>query len=129
MSIKPIVQKLSLKEDEKAIFINAPKNYLDKIGEIPKDVKLLQKLDEQMDFIQIFVQNRAELEEFPPKLKANLKTKGKLWITYYKGTSKHKTDINRDNINSYALSLGLKGVFMISIDDDWSALRVKIMEK
>jgi hypothetical protein len=38
-----------------------------------------------------------------------------------------KTDINRDTINAYAASLGLQGVAMISIDDDWSALRLKIV--
>ena len=47
-------------------------------------------------------------------------------ITYHKGTSKTKTDINRDSINTYAQTIGLVGVAMISIDDDWSALRLKV---
>ena len=44
---------------------------------------------------------------------------------YHTGTSKVKTDIHRDTINAYAHTPGLTGVFMISIDEDWSALRVK----
>jgi len=40
-----------------------------------------------------------------------------------------KTDINRDTINAYAGSLGLQGVAMISIDDDWSALRLKLIQE
>jgi hypothetical protein len=48
-----------------------------------------------------------------------------LWVTYHKGTSKVKTDINRDTINAYAHSIGWEGVAMISIDDDWSAMRLK----
>jgi hypothetical protein len=48
-----------------------------------------------------------------------------LWVSYHKGTSKVKTDINRDTINAYANSLCLQGVAIISIDDDWSALRLK----
>ena len=129
MSTKQIVQKLKLKEDEKAIFLNAPECYFDKIGQIPKRVQLLQSLEEDMDFIQVFVKDRTELENLLPIVKTKLKTKGKLWITYYKGTAKQKTDINRDTINSYASTLGLKGIFIISIDDDWSALRLKIIEK
>jgi hypothetical protein len=38
-----------------------------------------------------------------------------------------KTDIHRDTINAYAKTLGLEGVAMISIDDDWSALRLKLI--
>ena len=49
-------------------------------------------------------------------------------MTYHKGTSRVKTDINRDTINAYAHSLGLEGVAMISIDEDWSALRLKRIE-
>jgi hypothetical protein len=48
-------------------------------------------------------------------------------VTYNKGTSKHKTDINRDSINAYAHSIGMEGVAMISLDEDWSALRLKIL--
>jgi hypothetical protein len=38
-----------------------------------------------------------------------------------------KTDIHRDTINAYAQTLGLQGVAMISINDDWSALRLKLI--
>jgi hypothetical protein len=61
------------------------------------------------------------------ELKKFLKPEGLLWVTYHKGTSKIKTDINRDSIAEYALSLGLKPVAMISVDEDWSALRLKIL--
>jgi hypothetical protein len=36
-----------------------------------------------------------------------------------------KSIIHRDSINAYAQTLGLVGVAMISIDDNWSALRLK----
>jgi hypothetical protein len=125
LSTKPIAQKLFIKEKNKIYFVNAPENYLEKIGDLPNNVIIVKKLEKDLDVIQIFVKNKAELEDYLPKVKDFLKEKGKLWITYYKGTSKIKTDINRDSINEYALSLNLKGIFMISIDEDWSALRVK----
>jgi hypothetical protein len=61
-----------------------------------------------------------------PRLKGLMAPKGMLWVTYHKGTSKVKTDIHRDMINAYAHSIGLEGVAMISIDEDWSALRLKL---
>jgi hypothetical protein len=80
-----------------------------------------------VEVIQVFVTNRLELEAQLPRLKKLLAPKGMMWVTYYKGTSKGKTDINRDTINAYAHSIGLEGVAMISIDDDWSALRLKLI--
>jgi len=38
-----------------------------------------------------------------------------------------KNDINRDTINTYAHTIRLEGVAMISIDEDWSALRLKLI--
>jgi hypothetical protein len=60
-------------------------------------------------------------------LKQLLNAKGLLWVTYPKGTSRIKADINRDSINDFAKSIGLQGVAMISVDDTWSALRLKVI--
>jgi len=81
-----------------------------------------------IDVIQVFVASRQEMEARLPGLKTLLAAKGALWVTYYKGTSKYKTDINRDSINADARHLGLQGVAIISVDDDWSALRLKRMD-
>lgn len=97
------------------------------LGALPKNATLLSKPVAPIDAIQVFVTNRKELEVQLPKLKPLLAPTGMLWVTYYKGTSKTKTDINRDSIYAYALGLGLQGVSMISIDDDWSALRLKLI--
>ena len=95
------------------------------MGELPEGAILLRDSNSQVEAIQVFVANRAELEAQLPRLTELLAPKGMLWVSYHKGTSKVKTDINRDTINAYAKSIGLEGVAMISIDDDWSALRLK----
>ncbi len=79
------------------------------------------------DLIQLFVTSRSELEKNLGKLKILLAPSGALWVTYPKGTSKAKSDINRDSIREYAQSIGLEAVAMISVDDTWSALRLKIV--
>ena len=70
---------------------------------------------------------RKDLEEQLPRLKPLLAPKGLLWVTYHKGTSKQKSDINRDSIAAYALTIGLQAVAMIAVDEDWSALRLKVV--
>jgi hypothetical protein len=48
-----------------------------------------------------------------------------LWEAYHKGTSWVKTDINRDMIAAYGQSPGLQPNAMISINEDWAALRLE----
>lgn len=126
MSDKSITQRLFIRPGDRFLLINAPAGYVEKMGEIPKGTTILRTSSEQVDVIQVFVANRAELEKQLPLLKELLAPKGMIWITYHKGTSRVKTDINRDTINAYAGSIGMTGVAMISIDEDWSALRLKL---
>lgn len=125
MSEKTVAQKLFIKEGMKVVFVNPPQGYQARL-KLPKNVTVLKEATAPIDFIQVFVANRNELEEQLPKLKKMLSPKGMLWVCYYKGTSKTKTDIHRDTINAYAHTIGLVGVSLISIDDDWSAMRFKV---
>lgn len=129
MSDKTIVQRLFIKPGSKFLLVNAPRGYQVYKGELPKGVSVVTKTSSPVDMIQVFVANRQELEAQLPKLKKLLAPQGSLWVTYYKGTARIKTDINRDTINAYAQTIGLQGVAMISIDEDWSALRLKMVGK
>ena len=128
MSDKPIVQRLSLKPGYKFLLINPPAGYTAGMGELPAEVKLLSETNTPVEAIQLFVRNRQELEALLPRLKQQMSPKGMLWVTYHKGTSRVRTDINRDTINAFAQTLGLQGVAMISIDEDWAALRLKLIQ-
>ena len=127
MSDKSVAQKLMIKPGRSVLLVNPPENYDALLGELPEDVTVYQEPSGPVDFIQVLVASRQELEGQLPRLKLLLKPGGMLWVTYYKGTSKHKTDIHRDSINAYAKSLGMEGVAMISVDADWAALRLKIV--
>ena len=127
MSEKTAAEKLLIKPGKKVLFVNAPENLSDLLGTLPFGViQLSEAGDEPADIILAFIKNRQELEQQLPRLKAALHPKGALWVTYYKGTARVKTDIHRDSINAYAHTLGLQGVWIISVDQDWSALRLKI---
>ncbi len=126
MSDKTVARKLLIKENYKVLFINEPENYKAILGELPKNVTILTVPCESVDFIQFFVTSKKELEDNLNELKSYLGPKGLFWVTYPKGTSKIKTDINRDIIRKYAKSIKLETVAMISVDDTWSALRLKL---
>lgn len=128
MSEKSITQKLLIKEGRRILILNAPEGYEKKIGKLPKDVELSRKPDGIYDIIQVFVTSKAEIESQLPRLRRILKPKGILWVTYPKGTSKaSKADVNRDSIREYASTIGMEGVAIFSVDDDWSALRLKLI--
>jgi len=127
MSDKTIAQKLFLKEGYSVLLVNPPPGYVTLLGELPPRATLLTQPAGLVDLILLFVTSRKELEEQLPNLKPSLTPKGLLWIAFPKGTSKIKTDINRDSINAYAHSIGLQGVAIIAIDEVWSALRLKII--
>lgn len=127
MTIKPLVERLLMKAGRSILLVRPPEGYVGELGEFPGGVEISTGTTGPVDLIQVFVRSRLELEEELPRLKPLLKPGGLLWVTYYKGTARVKTDINRDSINAYAQTLGLIGVAMISIDEDWSALRLKRM--
>lgn len=62
-----------------------------------------------------------------PACKAKLAADGALWIAYAKGGSKLKSDINRNSIREYVVTVGFDTVAQIAIDDSWSALRLKMV--
>ena len=115
-----------MKEGYRVLFVHPPTNQIELLGELPPNITLVEDAASEVDFILAYIADRKELEKHLDELKKRLKPRGLLWIAYHKGTSKIKTDINRDTINGYAHTLGLEGIAMISMDDDWSALRMRV---
>ncbi len=72
----------------------------------------------------MFVKDLAGLKRILADLLPHLTPKIPVWITYPKGTSGVKTDINRDIIWRYVQTISMTANSMISIDDTWSAMRV-----
>jgi hypothetical protein len=79
------------------------------------------------DVVLMFALNQKELEHYLPLAQQRLGEKASLWIGYLKQTASKATDINRDTINAHAKENGITAVAIISLDGDWSALRLKRM--
>jgi hypothetical protein len=127
MPDKSVAQKLQMKPNTTVLFVNAPKDYAAKIGPIPEGVSIVNKLGAKVNFIQLFVESRKDLEEHVPRLKPFLAAAGMLWVTYHKGTSGLPTYVNRDQIAAYARTQGMQAVAQIAVDENWSAMRLKIV--
>ena len=127
MSDKSVAQKLLFKETYTVLLLNEPENYRVTLGELPAKVTILTEAKGLVDLAQVFITSKKEMEATVKKLRVNLKPSSLIWLTYPKGTSRVKADINRDIIREYVEANGFKTVALVSVDDTWSALRLKVV--
>lgn len=129
MSGSSLAKKLLIKPDQRLLIINPPLNYPAKLAKLPAGVHLLKSDEGEADQVQLFVHNIAELNALAPQALGAIKYDGILWIIYPKKSSKMKSDLSRDEGWEAVTGNGLTGIAMVSIDDTWSAMRFRPIEK
>ena len=77
----------------------------------------------------VFVNDDKEYLDFLKGELKNIEPDSVLWFAYPKGTSKIKTDINRDTMRGTGEDFGITTVTAISINDTWSALRFRPIDR
>lgn len=122
MPQSPLAKKMKLKSGANAAVIRAPEDYVDTLRH---DTALSPTLNGKFDWIQIFVRDRAELDDLAPKAAKALKSESMLWISFPKGTSKIQTDLTRDKGWDGVKKLGLKWINLVSVNDTWSAFALR----
>ena len=73
--------------------------------------------------------NNKEYLEFLNNQLDKIEPDSVLWFAYPKGTSKVKTDVNRDTIRVTGAAFNITTVSAISIDDTWSGLRFRPIDR
>lgn len=125
MSKTPLHRKLRMEEGISVLPINCPTVYKKLIGSMPADITVIDAPDEGVDFVHLFIRNKAELEEHIDAALRSVKYDGLLWISYPKGSSKVDTDVNRDILWELLKEKGIRPVSQVSINDTWSAIRFR----
>lgn len=118
--MRTISQKMGVKENSRAIFVNAEIEALENINLPTLDIQ--EKLEEELDFIHLFVKTQAEFIDNFPTLKAHLKLNGMLWVSWPKG-GKLGTDLNIKSVIKLGYDFGLVESTCLSINDVWSGLK------
>jgi hypothetical protein len=119
------VNRVNIQPGRRALILNAPDGYRALLDPLPEGVDLAATPDGIFDFVQLFAKNKADLAQYAPAAMAALKPGGMLWIAFPKKTSKIQTDISRDTGWDVVQQAGWQGVFLISVDDVWSAMRFR----
>ena len=122
-SKRTLAEKLGLKAGQTVCLLNAPPDYLEKLGPLPAGLELRPGLAGPLDFIQYFTTQAADLADNFPALKNNLSLQGQLWIGWPKSSAKIARDLNENQVRAIGLANGLVDVKVISVDQSWSGLK------
>jgi hypothetical protein len=125
MAESALAKKMKIKPGQKIAVLGAPEGYLAKLKPLPSGVEITEKLQGKLDWIQVFVKSKAELDRIAPKAAQALKPEGSLWLTFPKGSSKVQTDLTRDKGWDSVAKLNLKWITLVSVDDTWSAFSLR----
>ena len=118
--MKTVSQKMGIKYDSKAYFIDAPSDAVDAIC-LPK-IELAKTLNGEFDYIHLFVKKEIEQIKIFPKLKEHLNINGMLWVSWPKGGGLG-TDLSLPKVISIGYYFGLVESTCLSINSTWSAIK------
>ena len=119
------IKKLKFKDT--GIVINAPSSLEKEFVKFGSKTQLDSKVKSKNTLV--FINNNKEFLGFLNEQLKKIESDSVLWFAYPKGTAKIKTDINRDTIRKTGEEYGITTVTAISIDDTWSALRFRPIDK
>ena len=122
-SKKSLIEKLGIKPGFQLLILHPSEQYDLTLGPLPSNVNNNPALDTPLDFIQFFTKSLLELSQEFPGLKKRLRPNGMLWISWPKGLSSLKTDLNENLVREIGLKNGLVDVKISAIDEDWSGLK------
>lgn len=122
-SKRPLVDKLGIRPDQRVAILNPPEGYDRTLGPLPDGVQRAASARGPLDFIQFFTVDRKELERRFPVLARALRDDGALWISWPKGASGVRTDVNENVVREIGLANGLVDVKVCAVDEVWSGLK------
>ena len=123
-----ILVKLNYKGQNRIAVINAEADFFDLISKLLPDVIIDGIIDPRFpySYIILFVKSKSDIDHLTPVALHNLTADGTLWFCYPKKTSKkYSVDIDRDHGWDALNNSGFRGIRMVSVDDNWSALRFR----
>jgi hypothetical protein len=127
----PVLKKLQWKDHMKEVLIlGAPKEYEEIKTQFEAEVHTEIKSDKYW-FIHLFGATNQEIKDLAVKAVDVIEDDGLLWMSYPKKSSKKYkgSDCSRDTVGAILGEEGYEPVRQVAIDEDWSALRFRQVDK
>ena len=126
-----VAQKLGIKAGMTVAVDGQPiSDVRELLGELPADVAVGVRSATAVDQVVLAADGLSDLASMLPGVWAAVSPGGRLWVWYRKGANKAKVQgseapLHRDTLQALLAKHGMDGVTLISVDDTWSAMRVK----
>jgi hypothetical protein len=122
---KTVAQKARVKPGAKIAVLNRVPGIVESLR-LPKGVEFVKLA--KADLVFLFVRTRAELEKRMPPAVAALGPAAAIWVFFRKGSAGAGLDMNRDTVWAVAEKLDMRPLGLISVDESWSAFRLRRAE-
>jgi hypothetical protein len=126
--MKELLSKLNYKGQLRIAVINAELSFYKAVAMELKGVITDDDIDQRCpyEFMILFVKSVADVDLLAPVALHNLTADGVLWFCYPKKSSKkYSSNLERDKGWKALNEAGFYGIRMVSVDDDWSAMRFR----
>jgi hypothetical protein len=125
LATDPVLKKLLWKRQSPVLLLHAPPEFAPIAAKLSPSIQ--RRASARYAFVLAFAKSLAELAAIVAAISGGLADDALLWLAYPKGTSKRypRTDIQRDSLHARMAEHGYRGVTLVAIDADWSAMRFK----
>ena len=125
---KDLADKLGVAPGCRLAVLNPPWHFVQDLMSVREDLRGMQTQVEagdaqDLDVVIYFSRGRKGLEENLPTLRSRLAPAGALWIGWRKKGKSLKEDPDEAFVRAAGLKNGLVDVKVLSIDDEWAALK------
>lgn len=118
----PLLKKFQIREEYSVLLMNSNPSMHPLFDGVR--IEYSDVTNEDFDSIILFTKNEKELRKWIPEaIKKNTKG-GHFWLSYPKKSGEIKTDLNRDITWKILKTFGLEPVRLISMNEDWSSMRL-----
>lgn len=128
MDTLSLLKKLNFRPPTRACVLGAPPSFLPALEEMNRQTQVDGRPipGAAYDFALAFCERKAHIATHFNELREHLAPDAVLYFAYPKKSSKqYRSDISRDEGWEPLGEHGYEGVRMVSIDEDWSALRLR----
>jgi 1-acyl-sn-glycerol-3-phosphate acyltransferase len=121
MTPSELSRKLKIEPGNRFLVTNQPDGFLSRLEPLPEGASSI--VVGPADVVQLFAENRGQLErDFPAAFKA-LQPGGVLWVSFPSPAAGTQTDLSRNHGWGVLHAAGLTATEQISIDRQWDGLR------
>ncbi|HLY13603.1 MAG TPA: DUF3052 family protein [Candidatus Limnocylindrales bacterium] len=128
--MKTTAERLLIKPGARVRVVGDVGDAGDRLGPLPAGATLVDATTTRADAVVLFARNSGDVRAHLADAASAAGSDGLLWLAYPKGTSGLKTDLGRDTMTTLTDPIaGLTGVTLVSVDETWSAMRLRPSER